>query len=124
MRKNRATGLRIKRLSEKKKHRRKVRISILLIIVLTLAGIAKYNFTQVKSKDMDYTVKKFFTTGLINKYKMNDVNKINLTFSDGKTAVVNVSGLLKKSPHQRVSYEVFLEKGQSGVWKVERVYSE
>jgi len=123
MRKNRASGLRIKRLSEKKKRRKKIIISILLIII-AIAGIAKYNYTQIKSKEMEYSVKKIFTTGLINKYKMYDVNNINLTFSDGKTAVVNVNGLLKKAPHHRVSYEVFLEKGKSGTWKVERVYNE
>ena len=123
MSKNRAAGLRITRLSKKKKHRRRVGISILLITI-AIACIAKYNYSQNKSKDMEYSVKKFFTSGLLNKYKMYDVNKINLTFSDGTTAVVNVNGILKKAPHYRVSYEVFLEKSKSGAWKVERVYNE
>lgn len=96
-----------------------------LIILLSLAiigGLIKYKYTYNKCTDINYTVQKYFTTGIFNDNKMCSISKINLSFSNGSIAVINVDGMENKSPHKKVAYNVFLEKNTKGIWKVKNVY--
>lgn len=99
-----------------------VPILIVVLIILAIGG-ARYRYNVNKYRDLDYTVQKYVTSGLFNKYKLYRVDDIKLSFSDGDVAVMSVSGMESKSPHKNVKYKVFLEKTKSGIWRVKNVYS-
>lgn len=97
---------------------------IALIIITLLACTIAYRYNRNKYKDINYTVQHYITTGLLNKYKMYKIDKIDIAFSDGSLAVMNVTGVQDKAPHKNVSYKVFLEKDKYGIWRVRKVYNE
>ena len=84
--------------------------------------LIKYNYVTNKSKNIDYAVERYFTTGIFNNYKMYDIETFDLSFSNGSLAVVKINGLEEKAPHKKVAYSVFLEKNSQGIWKVKKVY--
>lgn len=94
----------------------------LFLSVILVGGLIKYTYITSKSKNIDYAVKRYFTTGIFNNYKMYNVETINLSFSNGSIAVVKVEGIAKKLPNKKVSYSAFLEKNSRGTWKVKKVY--
>jgi len=98
-------------------------IVIAVIIILGL-GVARYHYTTSKYKDIEYSVQKYLTTGFINKYKLYSIDNMTLSFSDGSVAIMNVKGMMDKSPHKNIEYKVFVEKGKNGLWKVKKVYTE
>jgi hypothetical protein len=100
-----------------------VPIVIAVLVILAIGG-ARYRYTTNRYKDVHYSVQKYLTSGLINKYKLYNINNMKLSFSDGSIAVMNVSGMLNKSPHKTVEYKVFLEKSKNGIWRVKKVYTE
>lgn len=95
---------------------------ILLLSVFIIGGIVRYKYYYIKHKDIKYTVEKYFTTGILNNYKMCSISAINLSFSNGRIAVVEVEGLDNKSPHRKVAYNAFLEKNDKNLWHVKKVY--
>jgi hypothetical protein len=95
---------------------------LICLSVILVGGLIKYTYIANKSKNIDYAIKRYFTTGIFNKYKMYNIEKFNLSFSNGKIAVVEIDGLEEKSPHSKVTYNVFLEKNGSGIWKVTKIY--
>lgn len=95
---------------------------IILLSIVLIGGLIKYKYDYNKCKDINYVVQKYFTTGIFNNYKMCSISKVNLSFSNGSTAVINVDGMEDKSPHKKVAYNVFLEKNTKGIWKVTNVY--
>jgi hypothetical protein len=95
---------------------------VILLSVILVGGLMRYTYITNKSKNLDYAVKRYFTTGIFNNYKMYNIETINLSFSNGSTAVVKVEGIEKKLPNKKVSYNAFLEKNSSGTWKVKKVY--
>lgn len=97
---------------------------IILLSVILVGGLIKYTYITNKSKNMDYAVKRYFTTGIFNNYKMYTIETINLSFSNGSIAVVKVEGIEKKLPNKKVSYNAFLEKNSAGTWKVKKVYTD
>lgn len=103
--------------------KRILRVTIILVTILTIV-IIRYNYTNKKSRDINYTVEKYITTGLLNTHKLYKIDNMKVVFSDGNIAVMNVSGLQDKAPHRNVNYKIFLEKKDNGAWKVKKVYSE
>ncbi|NMM65054.1 hypothetical protein HBE96_20945 [Clostridium sp. P21] len=96
---------------------------ILLLPIILVSCFIRYNYTISKSTDIKYVIEEYFTTGILNSYKMCTVSKVNLSFSNGNIAVVKIDGMEDKSPHKKVSYNVFLEKNNKGNWKVKKVYT-
>jgi hypothetical protein len=93
-----------------------------VLILILLFGFLDYKYTQNKYKDITYTVERHMTSGIFNRHKLLSVNSLTLTFSDSTMAVVIVNGMLKKTPHQQVSFKAFVEKKKNGTWKVSRIY--
>jgi hypothetical protein len=97
---------------------------IIAVVVVIAIGTVIYMNTQNKYRDIKYSVERYLTTGIFNKYKLYKLDKMDVSFSDGSLAIMSVSGLQDKAPHKSVSYKIFMEKSDSGVWKVKRVYPE
>jgi hypothetical protein len=97
---------------------------IIIAIVFILGCVATYRYNYNKYKDMNYAVKKYITTGILNKYKLYSIDKMDVSFSDGTIAVISITGTRDKAPHENVNYKVFLEKSTNGIWKVVKVYKE
>lgn len=98
------------------------KLLVICLSVFLVSALIKYAYTTSKSENIDYVVQHYFSTGLFNGYKMSSIDTINLSFSNTSVAVVKVAGLAEKSPHERVSYNVFLQKNSNGIWTVEKVY--
>jgi uncharacterized protein YpmB len=98
-------------------------ILIIIIVVFTAATLV-YGYSHKKYKDMNYAAERYITTGLLNKYKLYKIDKMDVSFSDGSLAVMSITGLQYKAPHKIVSYKMFLEKNENDIWKVKKVYSE
>ena len=101
----------------------KIMPKIIIIIMFFTLGMAGYRYSHNKYKDMNYAAQKYITTGLLNKYKLYKIDKMDISFSDGSLAVVSVTGLQDKAPHKNVSYKMFLEKDKNDIWKVKKVYA-
>jgi hypothetical protein len=95
---------------------------IICLSVILVGGLIKYTYITTKSKNINYAVERYFTTGIFNNYKMYNIETINLSFSNGSIAVVNVEGMEKKPPNKKVTYSAFLEKNSRGIWSVKKVY--
>ncbi|WP_125154725.1 hypothetical protein [Clostridium rectalis] len=95
---------------------------ILLIIILSLISFIKYRVVTYKCKEVTYAVERYLTAGLFNSHKLHSINNFHLSFSDGNIAVVKVMGVEKKSPHKKITYNIFLEKNSKGIWKVKKLY--
>lgn len=104
----------------KKKSKIKTIIIIILIIAASVTGY--YSYISNKSKDMSYVIERYTTKGIFNKHKLFSIDNYFLAFSDGKLAVVEVTGLSDKQPRTTVKYKLFLEKNEKGIWKVKRFY--
>ncbi len=98
------------------------KLGAIILSVFIICGIIKYTYTTNRCKNINYAVQYYFTTGIFNSYKMYNIGNVNLSFSNGNMAVVKIDGLEKKSPHRKVTYNVFLEKSNNGIWKVKKVY--
>lgn len=96
------------------------------IVILVILGIvfARYRYTRNKYSDINYSAEKYVTSGILNKYKLYKVNDMSLSFSDSDIAVMKVTGLQDKAPHNNVIYKIFLEKNKDGLWKVVKLYTE
>lgn len=101
---------------------KKYLVICLIVIVAIIGGFAKFSYTSSRCKNIDYAVQHYFTSGIFNDYKMYNIGTLNLSFSNGNTAVVKIDGMEKKSPHRQVAYSVFLERNNKGIWKVKKVY--
>lgn len=95
---------------------------MICLFIILVGGLIKYTYITNNSKNIDYAVERYFTTGIFNNYKMYDIETINLSFSNGSIAVVKVDGIETKPPHKKVAYSAFLEKNSRGIWKVKKVY--
>lgn len=94
----------------------------LIIFVLFAITIVLHQYNSDKFRDINYTVGRYFTTGIFNEYKMYNIDNKNLYFSNGVDAYIKVSGFSNSKPHKAVHYEVLLEKNKRGIWKVAKVY--
>lgn len=98
------------------------KIICIILSIFLVGGIVKYTYISNKCKNINYAVNRYFTTGIFNEYKLYNVGKVNLSFSNGNVAFVKIDGMSKKPPHRKVGYSVFLEKNNKGIWKVKKVY--
>lgn len=96
-------------------------LSICIAIVMLLTAL-KCQYTRNRCKDLAYSVEHNLTSGMFNSHKLYSVKKCSVEFSDGNIAVVKVYGTQKKSPHAKITYNVFAEKSKSGVWNVKKIY--
>lgn len=99
------------------------KFSTFCLSAILIVSLIRYTYVTNKSKNINYAVERYFTTGIFNNYKMYNIDTINLSFSNGSIAVVKVEGIEKKSPNKKVSYNAFVEKNSAGTWKVKKVYS-
>ncbi|WP_251861211.1 hypothetical protein [Clostridium sp. Marseille-Q2269] len=100
----------------------KKKLILIIGIFLLLSLPISYKYKVYKNKDLNYVVEQHMTHGFFNKYKMYSISALNLTFSDGNIAVVNVYGTSDKSPHKNISYNLFLTKKKNGTWKIKKVH--
>jgi CDP-diglyceride synthetase len=107
----------------RRRSNRFIPLAIAAIVILTVVTIS-YRYSRNKYKDMNFTAQRYVTTGIFNKHKMYKIDKMDVIFSDGSLAVVRISGLQDKAPHKNVVYKMFLEKNKSGIWNVEKVYTD
>ncbi|AYD41126.1 hypothetical protein D4Z93_11585 [Clostridium fermenticellae] len=100
------------------------KIFTLILIILTLSSfvLASHIYHGSKCKNIEYAAQYYITTGIFNRYKLSNVNSTKLSFSNGQMAVVKVDGLAYKSPHRRLTYDIFLEKNNSGTWRMKKIY--
>jgi ABC-type transporter MlaC component len=103
---------------------KKIAIILVIIVLVIAAGVARYKYLSNKYSDINYAAQRYITTGLFNKYKLYKVDELKISFSDGNLAIMSVSGMLEKSPHNNVNYKILLEKNKNGLWKVKNVYPE
>jgi hypothetical protein len=96
---------------------------IIFLSAIIVGGLIRYNCISSKCKNVNYVVQKYFTTGILNNYKMCSVSTVNLSFSNGTVAVVKVEGIEDKSPHKKTAYNVFLEKNGQDIWKIKKIYA-
>jgi hypothetical protein len=97
--------------------------SIIILSLILIFSIGVFKYTENKSKNMSYAIEKYATSGFFNKHKLSIIENYYLAFSDGKIAVVEVTGITKKLPHKKIKYKLFLEKNTREVWKVKRLYT-
>lgn len=100
------------------------RLLALFIVVIIVIGavVIRYKYNINKNKDINFAARQYITTGVLNSRKLYQINDMKVSFSDGNMAVMTISGLLDRSPHDNVKYEVILEKKANGTWKVIKVY--
>jgi hypothetical protein len=99
------------------------RITYISISILLLCAVCLYGYNRSKYRDLNYTLNKYFTTGIFNKYKMYTIGTKNLYFSDGNTSFFKISGTSCKYPYDKVNYIVSVQKNSSGIWKIKRIYT-
>lgn len=97
-------------------------IGIFIAVVLLISIIAYYVGNN-KKNDITYVVEKEFTTGFFNKYKLQNIDSMELTYSDEILAIINVKGTKEEAPHNTVTYKVLLEKGDDSYWHVKKTYA-
>ncbi|MCH3965011.1 MAG: hypothetical protein LKE46_12145 [Clostridium sp.] len=96
-------------------------ICILTAVLLTLA-IIWYGYNLNKCRDFNYAVDRYFTSGILNKYKLYNIDKKQIYFSNGNVSFLKVDGISARSPHEKINYTVFIKRNSSGIWKIEKVY--
>ncbi|AOR22866.1 hypothetical protein [Clostridium taeniosporum] len=117
-----------KRKKLKKKHKRNVLISylyaflILSTILLSSFIITKEIYIQKRCVDLAYSVEHYFTTGFNKNDKLLRVQEMSLIYSDGKNAIVEVSGLSKEEPHKETTLKGNFKKNKNNSWILEEVY--
>lgn len=99
-----------------------IKLILIVSIIFISLSYVKYKHYINNSKDINYVVHEYFTSGIFNNYKMYNINNLNLSFSNGNIALVNINGTKKKLSHQEVYYNVLLEKQFSGIWKIKKIY--
>jgi hypothetical protein len=100
------------------------RLLALFIVIIIVIGtiVIRYKYNMSRNSDVTYAARQYITTGIFNSRKLYRINDMKVSFSDGNMAVMTISGLLDKTPHDVVKYEVILEKKTNGTWKVSKVY--
>lgn len=113
-----------RRMKAKSKLRSKIYLSLCLgTIVITSFFIARNSYISAKSTDLAYAVEYNFTHGFFSNDKLLRVQKMSLIYSDGETAVVEASGLAKKSPHQNTSITGSFKKDSHKSWHLDDIQS-
>ncbi|OFI05878.1 hypothetical protein CLOACE_14960 [Clostridium acetireducens DSM 10703] len=96
---------------------------VIIFFIFTISiFIIKYKYTYYKCRNINYAAENYLTKGFFNKYKIYGINRSQIKFSDGKTAVIQIEGISKKTPRRNVSYNLFLEKNQNQIWKIKKIY--
>ncbi|MEG2290558.1 MAG: hypothetical protein RSA29_16865 [Clostridium sp.] len=106
------------------KNHTKLRTFLFLILVFILMiYLLFFKFSSKKYENVDYAIKRYTTTGLLNKYRLYSLENYEIKFSDGNLCIAEITGIEDKSPYQTVIYNLYLEKSKSGKWKLLKVYS-
>lgn len=95
----------------------------IIVLILIAAIVLRYNYVSNKYRELTYAVNQRVTKGLFNSYKLYNIKDLKLNFSDGKVALVDVSGMQIKSPHKTVTYKLYLERDNRGLWHVKKFYA-
>lgn len=103
----------------KRKNHNKI---LVLLILLILFSFIRFKIIQNNSRDLAYSVERYLTSSIFNFKKLNHIDSLHMTFSDGRLAVVQVAGKQKKTPHKNVKYDVLVQKNSKGIWKVKKLY--
>lgn len=94
-----------------------------IIIVLLLFGIIDYKYTRSKYKNISYAVEHHLTSGIYNKYNLRTIETLQVAYTDGKIAIVTITGTEKKVPRKLVKYQVLAERTSGDIWKIKKVYN-
>lgn len=114
--------LMIKRKVRLKKRKRRLlltTIAFLSCAIILTALLYKF-YINSKSKDLSYAINYTLTNKSEKDQRLLDIQKVNLVFKDEDSAIVEVSGLSKKKPHNDTNIKGYLKKTSSGVWKLDR----
>lgn len=104
----------------KKKTMLSITVSLGLIIISSF--FISYNiYISSNSKDLGFAVEHNFTSGFSSKNKLLRVQKMSLIYSDGDTAIVEASGLLKNPPHKSTSIRGSFKKDQNKSWHLDKL---
>lgn len=107
-----------------RRNSRSIFVIIMAVAVIVVIGTAGYLNRLNKYRDIKYSAERYITSGIFNRYKLYKLDKMDVSFSDGSLAVMSISGLQDKAPHNSVKYKIFMEKSKSGIWRVKKVYPE
>ncbi|SHF02019.1 exported protein [Clostridium fallax] len=103
------------------KRRRIITYTSAIIFVITFIISIRLIYVNSKCKDLYYATEYYMTTYPFNNSKVLDVQAMNLVFSDGNSAVVEVTGMHPKAPHPKTMYKAYFEKNKSDKWTLEDV---
>lgn len=92
-----------------------VKALIPLIFITVLKGV----FFRNPEQRVDIYVKNSMTSGIFNEHKIKDISHLEVIFSDGNYAVVNIQGRDNKS-NELVRYDVYITKGKNQ-WKIKKI---
>lgn len=101
------------------KVKKKYILGVILTIIILI--IVKINISNAKNKDINFAANEYLTTGILNKYKLYDIEHSYLIFSDSNNAILNVMGITNKTSMNTICYKLKMSKDNSGIWHVKKV---
>lgn len=113
------------KVKSKSKFSIKNRITLYFILILSIIiffSLAKYKYTQYRCKNINYAIKKYSTSGVFNKYKLNKLESFQINYSDSNVAIVHLVGSIDKAPYKTINCTLVLKKNKKGMWKVAEYY--
>lgn len=92
-----------------------------IIITIIILIIVRINTSHTEGKDINFAVNEYLTTGILNKYKLYDIQHSYLIFSDSNNAIINIMGIKNKTSTNTTCYKLKMSKDKSGIWHVKKV---
>ncbi|ADL52613.1 hypothetical protein [Clostridium cellulovorans] len=89
------------------------------LIPLILITSIKAVFFREPEQQVDIFVKTYMTSSIFNKYKIKDISNLEVIFSDGNYAVVNIQGRDNRS-NEIVRYDIYVTKDERH-WKIKKI---
>ena len=102
----------------KKKSKYKILLIKALIPILFITTLRTVFFREPE-QSVDVYVENSMTSGVFNKHKIKDISHLEIIFSDGNYAVVNIQGRATKS-NELVRYDVYISK-EKKQWKIKKI---
>lgn len=114
--------LKQQQLKRKFKIRRLYTLAISISIIIAISFGCFKLFLTTQCKDLTYAVEHYMTKGGDKSLKLLRVKNMTLIFSDGNSAVVEVSGLGKNDPHATTLIKGHYKKNSFDSWVLEDSY--
>lgn len=107
--------------AKRRKQRQKLFFISIGIIIIGSIILTKNLYIMISSKDLSFAVDYNFTNGYPEKEKLLRVQYMTLISREGDTAVVEVSGLTKESPHRNTTKTGVFKKNFFNSWTLKSV---